>query len=95
MDLKPALAREQISVLSAFQREQVMPDALAEHDLHRHVIYRCVVGSRAYGLDDEESDTDRRGIYLPPADRQWSLYGVPEQLENPGPKRCIGKRRNS
>jgi hypothetical protein len=75
--------RGEISVLSVFQRETVMPDALAEYDLYRHVIYRCVVGSRAYGLDDEESDTDRRGIYLPPADRYWSLYGVPEQLENP------------
>jgi hypothetical protein len=75
--------RDQISVLSAYQRDQIMPDALAEYDLHQHVIYRCVVGSRAYGLDDEQSDYDRRGIYLPPADRQWSLYGVPEQLENP------------
>ena len=28
------------------------------------------------------SDIDRRGIYLPPADLHWSLYGVPEQLEN-------------
>jgi predicted nucleotidyltransferase len=34
-------------------------------------------------LSHEESDVDRRGIYLPPADLQWSLYGVPEQLENP------------
>jgi hypothetical protein len=75
--------RGDISVLSVFQRELEMPDALAEYDLYKHVIYRCVVGSRAYGLDDEQSDTDRRGVYLPPADRQWSLYGVPEQLENP------------
>src|SRR5450755_1557852 len=58
-----AFLRDQFSVLSMYQREQVMPDALAEHDLYRHVIYRCVVGSRAYGLDDEQSDTDRRGIY--------------------------------
>ncbi len=78
-----SFGRDQISVLSVFQREQVMPDALAEYDLYGHVIYRCVVGSRAYGLDDSESDTDRRGVYLPPADRKWSLYGVPEQLENP------------
>jgi predicted nucleotidyltransferase len=46
------------------------------------VIYRCVVGSRAFGLDTESSDVDRRGIYLPSADLQWSLFGVPEQLEN-------------
>lgn len=51
-------------------------------DLYQYVIYRCVVGSRAFGLDHEASDTDRRGIYLPPAERHWSLYGVPEQLEN-------------
>ena len=33
-------------------------------------------------MDDSESDIDRRGIYLPPAHLHWSLYGVPEQLEN-------------
>lgn len=50
--------------------------------LYERVIYRCVLGSRAYGLDDDASDTDRRGIYLPHAELHWSLYGVPEQLEN-------------
>lgn len=55
---------------------------LGQHNLFDRVIYRCIVGSRAFGLDDEESDTDRRGIYLPPADLQWSLFGVPEQLES-------------
>lgn len=45
------------------------------------MIYRCVIGSRAYGLDDNQSDTDYRGIFLPPAELQWSLYGVPEQIE--------------
>lgn len=55
---------------------------LATHGLFHRVILRCVIGSRAYGLHTEESDTDRRGIYLPPADLHWSLYGVPEQLED-------------
>jgi len=41
----------------------------------------CIIGSQAYGLADSESDIDRRGFYLPPADLHWSLYGVPEQLE--------------
>ena len=41
-----------------------------------------MIGSQAYGLADAESDVDRRGIYLPTADLHWSLYGVPEQLEN-------------
>lgn len=57
-------------------------DALSSGGLYSRVIFRCVIGSRAYGLEDENSDTDRRGVYLPPADAQWSLYGVPEQLEN-------------
>ena len=52
-----------------------------QSDLYQYVIYRCIVGSRAYGLESEASDFDRRGIYLPPAERHWSLAGVPEQLE--------------
>jgi len=52
------------------------------------VIFRCVVGSRAYGLDGPGSDTDRRGIYLPPADLHWSLYGVPEQIEDHERQEC-------
>lgn len=58
------------------------------HDLYEYVIYRCVVGSRAYGLDESGSDTDRRGIYLPPADKQWSLWGLPEQLERHNTQEC-------
>lgn len=60
--------------------------------LDAHVILRCVVGSRAYGLDGPDSDTDRRGIYLPPADLQWSLAGVPEQLEHEATQECYLSR---
>lgn len=35
--------------------------------LRTFVIFRCVVGSMAYGLNQEGSDVDRRGFYLPPA----------------------------
>ncbi|HEX4796475.1 MAG TPA: nucleotidyltransferase domain-containing protein [Humisphaera sp.] len=84
-----AFARRELAILSQYQSGGVIgaaeasPDRLAEYDLQRHVIYRCIVGSRAYGLEGDESDTDRRGVYLPPARLHWSLYGVPEQLENP------------
>ena len=57
-------------------------------DLEQFIIYRCVVGSRAYGLDNDESDTDRRGIYLAPADLQWSLFGAPEQFEDNATQSC-------
>ena len=43
--------------------------------------YRCVVGSRAYGLDTPESDTDWRGFFVPPATVHWGLATVPEQYE--------------
>jgi predicted nucleotidyltransferase len=81
--------RQDLAILSHYKAGGVgrtageLTGPLAEYDLYEHVIYRCVIGSRAYGLDDERSDTDLRGVYLPPAERHWSLYGVPEQLENP------------
>jgi len=81
-------SRHDLAILKQFQDGGTIAGAntasstlLAEYDLESHVIYRCIVGSRAYGLEDTDSDTDRRGIYLPPADLHWSLYGVPEQLD--------------
>lgn len=50
-------------------------------NLSQFVIYKCKVGSKAFGLSTDDSDDDIRGIYLPPADRHWSMYDLPEQLE--------------
>jgi hypothetical protein len=50
-------------------------------DMRRYVIYRVAVGSRAFGLANELSDEDRRGVYLPPAELTWSLFKPPEQVE--------------
>ena len=85
-----ALRRTQLAVLKQVQRDRIWSadNVLDDFDLMGCVIYRCVVGSRAYGLDQEESDTDRRGVYLPPAEMHWSLYGVPEQLENAASEEC-------
>lgn len=57
-------------------------EAVSDEALLPFVIYDVVVGSRAWGLAEEGSDEDRRGIYLPPAELHWSLYGVPEQIED-------------
>ena len=62
--------------------------AIPPFDLESFIIYRCVVGSRAYGLDNDESDTDHRGIYLAPAELQWSLFGAPEQFEDNATQSC-------
>jgi hypothetical protein len=56
-------------------------DAVADRNLYDYVIYKCIVGSNAFGLSGENSDVDVRGIYLPPAQMHWSLYGLPEQIE--------------
>src|SRR5215204_7053428 len=82
--MEAALRRHEFAVRKHHQVGELLRegDALSEFSLYEHVIYSCVVGSRAYGLDEEGSDTDRRGVYLPPAELHWSLYGVPEQLEN-------------
>lgn len=62
--------------------------ALGDRDLYEHIIYKCIVGSRAFGLDVDNSDIDRRGIYLPPANLHWSLYGLPEQLDDAETQEC-------
>ena len=64
-------------------RRREVEDAIGEvsEDLRSYVIYRCQVGSKAFGLARDESDDDIRGIYLPPASLHWSLRRLPEQLE--------------
>ena len=84
------LRRHEFSIRKQFQEDglQQAGAQLAEFNLYDYVIYRCIVGSRAYGLDDANSDIDRRGIYLPPAYMHWSLYGIPEQLDNKDTEEC-------
>jgi predicted nucleotidyltransferase len=85
-----SLRRRDFSIWSQYREDATAgPDPLVDRELFaRHVILRCIVGSRAYGLDGPGSDTDRRGIYLPPADLHWSLYGVPEQIEDHERQEC-------
>lgn len=83
-----ALARAELDVLKHFKDRLGESSAGAGFDLEQCIIYRCVVGSRAYGLDDEASDTDRRGIYLAPAELNWSLFGAPEQFEDNAAQDC-------
>jgi hypothetical protein len=79
-----SLRRHELSIRKHVQAEdlEALGAVLGEYNLYEHVIYRCVVGSHAYGLANEASDVDHRGIYLPPAELHWSLFGVPEQLED-------------
>ncbi|MGO8748159.1 MAG: DNA polymerase beta superfamily protein [Thermoguttaceae bacterium] len=82
--VEETLRREDVIMLAQYKEGEIgdAQTIAAQNNLYERVIYRCIIGSRAYGLDHCESDTDRRGIYVPPASLHWSLYGVPEQLEN-------------
>lgn len=81
--------RKDFSIKKQFQNEQSgLVSSLENYKLYDYVIYRCVVGSRAFGLENENSDIDLRGIYLPPAEMHWSMYGVPEQFENKDNEEC-------
>src|SRR5436190_7291842 len=82
--IEGSLRRDQVTMLARYKESEIGDAGITalRCNLYERVIYRCVIGSQAYGLAGEGSDIDRRGIYLPPADLHWSLYGVPDQLEN-------------
>lgn len=77
--LRPA----DLITLGRFQEGEIGDSSVTavRGNLFERVIYQCIIGSQAYGLAGDDSDIDRRGCYLPPAELHWSLYGVPEQLE--------------
>lgn len=82
-----SLRRDQLATLARYQDRELGSGAplaaqLGGAFLFERVILRVVVGSRAYGLEHAGSDTDRRGVFLPPAELHWSLFGVPEQIDD-------------
>jgi uncharacterized protein len=82
------VARKDFQVRKELAKTIGLARGQSNADLYGYVIFRCVIGSRAYGLENDASDVDRRGIYLPPAEREWSLLGVPEQLERNDTQEC-------
>src|SRR5207253_2613365 len=81
--IEESLSRDQLTMLARYKESEIGDSDITaiRCNLYERVIYRCVIGSQAYGLAGEGSDIDRRGIYLPPADLHWSLYGVPGEVE--------------
>ncbi|MEU3946839.1 nucleotidyltransferase domain-containing protein [Streptomyces sp. NPDC029526] len=56
---------------------------LPETLVRDHTIYACVMGSRAFGLATEDSDTDRRGVFLAPTPLFWRFEKPPTHVEGP------------
>ncbi|WP_159766536.1 nucleotidyltransferase domain-containing protein [Streptomyces sp. HM190] len=48
-----------------------------------HTIYACVMGSRAFGLATDDSDTDLRGVFLAPTALFWRFEKPPTHVEGP------------
>ncbi|MEU3657562.1 nucleotidyltransferase domain-containing protein [Streptomyces sp. NPDC032161] len=48
-----------------------------------HTVYACVMGSRAFGLATDGSDTDRRGVFLAPTPLFWRFDKPPTHVEGP------------
>jgi predicted nucleotidyltransferase len=51
--------------------------------LNENVIYVTLAGSQAYGLANEFSDVDVKGICVPPPEVEYNLFHRFEQAENP------------
>lgn len=56
---------------------------LSETLVRDHTIYSCVMGSRAFGLATDYSDTDRRGVFLAPTPLFWRFEKPPTHVEGP------------
>lgn len=65
-----ALTIDQFEILKHFKDRLDDPSGTSAFDLNSLVIFSCITGSRHYGLDTDESDVDRRGVYLAPANLQ-------------------------
>ncbi|GGY01272.1 nucleotidyltransferase [Streptomyces minutiscleroticus] len=60
---------------------------MSPEDLVRdHTIYSCVMGSRAFGLATQDSDTDRRGVFVAPTPLFWRFEKPPTHVEGPAPE---------
>jgi hypothetical protein len=89
-----SLKRSEFSIRKHYQRTDIAENTeINEESLYRGIILKVVVGSRTYGLERDESDTDIRGVFVPPANLHWSLFGVPEQLEREATQECYWELR--
>jgi hypothetical protein len=79
--------RGQLTLRRAHQQELAIGAAAdgGRQLVARHTIYGAVIGSRAYGLSQEGSDTDVRGVYAAPTADFWSLRKPPPHVDGPGP----------
>ncbi len=77
--VEAALQRHEITIRKQYQQAiaQSGEEVLAEFNLYDFVIYRCIVGSRAFGLESEESETVLKSRRNTSASGGWSRSQSP------------------
>jgi len=79
-----------VSLRSSYQQEIAIGDQdrseAAAILVREHTIYAAVIGSRAFGLATDESDTDSRGVFVAPTEAFWSLNKPPRHVDGPEPE---------
>ena len=84
-----AARRHQLGLRRSHQTEIGLgsPSQETAHALVRtHTIVACVVGSRAFGLATDDSDTDVRGVFVAPTPLYWRLVKPPTHVDGPEPE---------
>jgi predicted nucleotidyltransferase len=75
--------RDQLTIQ---KRDRLKAIASRQHDwetLREHVIYSAVVGSTAWGLTDEASDEDIKGVFLLPFEGWAGLWQPADEIQDP------------
>jgi RNA repair pathway DNA polymerase beta family len=72
--------REELTARRVGQLAYAQRRADAWNALHPCVVLETIVGSRAWGLSDEHSDVDRRGVFALPFSWTGGLVAPPEDL---------------
>ena len=52
-----------------------------------HTVLSVVAGSRAYGIATEDSDIDRRGVFVAPTPLFWGFAKPPSHVDGPDAER--------
>lgn len=67
---------------------EVRADGALPRQRQLSVLMSAIVGSRAHGLNTDESDHDRRGFFVAGSAIQFSLDGPPQQIVHDGDQLC-------
>lgn len=70
------LAAQRESLRMSIVQAEVTPDYIRDHSL-----FCCLAGSRAYGMNEEDSDWDYRGIFAYPSEHFWGVYQYQDEKE--------------